>query len=347
MAKTIALINNLYGEYARGGAERVVESLVKQYQTEGYRVIVISLGRTAKVVQENDVTVYYYKAPQLFSYLDLDKRLFPCKLMWHLVDVINIFSARGIMKILKKEKVDIVHTHNMMGLGLPLMKCIQKNNIEHLYTIHDVQLVEPSGVLAWDHIKDTVFQKAYTMMTRCMVGNPDTVFYPSQYMADFYTARGFFKKSKIDIQSQALVRTTALKKEKGKVFIFVGGLTKHKGAHLLEEMFSGIENKELCIVGNGPLYRRLSDWAKKDSNVHVYGGLTHTEVLSLYAQADTLIFTSTCIENRPKVLEEAVNAGLHIIAANTGGVEEMIGGLDGVTLVNPGDITAFRQAIEE
>ncbi|MBT3817109.1 MAG: glycosyltransferase [Candidatus Magasanikbacteria bacterium] len=342
--KSIALINNLYGKYARGGAERVVEQLARHYQAGGKHVIVISLGKKNERIEHDGVVVYYYKAPQIFSYVDLDKHGLFLKMIWHAFNICNIFSALGIVNILKKEKVSLVHTHNLMGLGLCLPVAFRKRNIKHIHTVHDVQLVEPSGVLSWDHKKDNLFQVCYKYITKLLMGSPAEVIFPSQYMSDFYTSRGFFKKSKKKVLS---IHNSYKQKTSKKIqtYVFVGTLSEHKGAHLLPEIWNDIDDKTLIIVGDGELRERISSWAKKQDTVTYLGRLEKVALEEIYKKADCLIFPSICIENRPNVLEEALAHGLSIIASDTGGVREVLAEVSQAHLVTPGVVEEFREQI--
>ena len=58
----ICLINNLYGEYAKGGAERVAEVIDKGLKKEGHEVFVIS---TSSFFPWNIISYYnLYKLPK-------------------------------------------------------------------------------------------------------------------------------------------------------------------------------------------------------------------------------------------------------------------------------------------
>jgi glycosyltransferase involved in cell wall biosynthesis len=349
--KSIALINNLYGSYARGGAERVVEELAAQYRDQGTRVVIICLGQENKRIEQDNVVVYYYKAPQIFSYMNLNKHASPMKMLWHLFDIYNIFAAKGIKAILEKEHVFLVHTHNLMGLGFLLPKMIHSLGLQHKHTVHDVQLVDPSGILPWNHTKDSWLQKWHSNIMKKKFASVDEVIFPSQFMQDFYTKRGFFSQANLFVDISDLSKEKAIKiKHTNKKLLFVGSLATHKGIGTLMQIWEqlglvGKDDMELHIVGDGELHEHVTAWAKRDHRIVVYGRLDTEKVYELYKESSVLLFTSTCIENRPNVIIEALRFGLPIIAANTGGVSELLQHKKQAWLVEPVDVDGFLKQI--
>jgi hypothetical protein len=67
--------------------------------------------------------------------------------LWHIIDIFHFASKNKIRQILQTEKPDLVHTHNLMGLGFLIPRLIKKMGLRYIHTVHDVQLVEPSGII--------------------------------------------------------------------------------------------------------------------------------------------------------------------------------------------------------
>jgi len=290
MAK-VCLINNLYGGNSVGGAEKVVQVRALEYKKKGDSVIIITTkaSKNPKIEKsdEGGIAVYKVWIPNIFYYKDLSKHGFILKLIWHFVDIFNFRGAQIINKILKQEKTDVVETHNLMGVGYNFLKkekCMKGQvatcPYKQIHYLHDVQLVEPSGVLSWDHKKDNVWQKIYSGIMKRKFRGVDEVVSPSEFLRDFYLKRGFFKKSEwniavgnryacssiatpdacscsvarlsvdgIDLPFDGNRRACSVHEPlhvSNQKYLFVGSLVEHKGVHILMQAWN-----MMCAVGNG------------------------------------------------------------------------------------------------
>lgn len=342
------LINNLYPPYARGGAERVVENQARDLKKQGHEVFVITLKpkRGDNQLEKDGVKVYQIWPFNIFSYLDLNKHGFLMKLLWHKIDIFNIWSARKVKKILEQEKPDVVYIHNLMGLGFCIPRMVQKLGIKNIHTLHDVQLVEPSGILLWNHQKDSVWQKIYSYIMKKKMGKPDEIIFPSEFLKNFYLGRGFFANAECRIQNAELKKIRHEAQNTKNKFLFVGQLEKHKGIEILMKVWDDISDKELHIVGDGSLKSEIKKWVENKKNVFVHGRLEKEELEKKYEECDVLIFPSICLENHPTVIAEALEKGLYVIASNTGGVGELINSEKKGILVEPGNMDEFIKTIK-
>ena len=144
----ICLINNLYPPYARGGAEQVVKRTVEGLLQAGHRVVLVTtVPEVENVHQLENLTIREFKPWNLFFYTDAYKHFLAARFLWHIIDMFHMGSARFVRNVLKEEKPDVVHTHNLMGVGFLIPRVIRKQGIRHVHTVHDVQLVEPSGII--------------------------------------------------------------------------------------------------------------------------------------------------------------------------------------------------------
>lgn len=300
---------------------------------------------------EDGVAVYRFWVPNIFSYKSLAKHNFVLKLIWHFIDIFNCFSARIIKKILEQEKSNEVQTHNLVGIGFFVPRVIQRLGIKHTHYLHDVQLVEPSGVLPWNHERESLLQKIYSWIMKWRMGKPDAVLSPSKFLAGFYKEGGFFVDSPYHIITSSHHHTILDNERQARnptTFLFVGSLVEHKGIRVLMKAWDEVDKNaqvELRIVGDGVLKKEVEEWARKDERVEVYGRLGGKELEGVYKKSDILIFPSICIENHPTVIDEAHRFGLRVIASDTGGVGEMV--REGDVLVRPEDVKRFGGEIEK
>ena len=193
----ICLINSLYTPYYRGGAEVVVESIVQELLNFGHEVVVITLGRRRDLSKQGKLSVYRIKPFNVFSFLDINQRPVWLRLFWHPLDVFNFSGYWQIKKILATHKPDLVMTHNLKGLSYLAPLAIKSLGLTHWHTIHDVQLVRPSGLIIFGQEKPfLIIDKVYEKICRRLFGSPRLVISPSEWLSNFYRTRGFFKHSR-------------------------------------------------------------------------------------------------------------------------------------------------------
>jgi len=113
------------------------------------------------------------------------------------------------------------------------------------------------------------------------------------------------------------------------IILFVGRLTKYKGAHLVFQAFRKLlrnrKDVKLLIRGNGPLLPALNKFITKyclHERVKIVGPLDYTQLPYLYNSADVFVH-ATMNEMFGLTLVEAMACGVPIIASPTGAVSEV------------------------
>ncbi len=175
----ICIISTLFRPLSRGGAELVAERVVDGLKAEGHEVLVISLNT--------------YRPWNIASFQNLGKLPAFIRPLWHVLDMFNIHTFFKIKSILKKEKPDLVLSHNIKGLGYTVPRAVTSLRIPYAHTLHDVQLVAPSGLIMNN---SNVPNSLYSSITRTLFASPTIVISPSKFLMDFYARHGFFKNSK-------------------------------------------------------------------------------------------------------------------------------------------------------
>ncbi len=330
----ICLINNLYKPYNRGGAERVVETTAAELEKTGHEVLVIS-ARPVKRKTLNAKKCRMFYPWNIISYYNLHKLPKLIRPLWHLINIFNPQSYFKVKNILKHEKPDLVMTHNLMGVGFLTPRAIKKRGIRHAHTLHDIQLIHPSGLLMHgrERMLERVHARAYSWVSKKLFSTVDVVVSPSEWLMKMHADRGFFQNSKKIVMANP-VRQIACPESKlfagqtGKPFIFlyVGQIEKHKGVELLREAFGRLTDARLWIAGEGKESKKLKIKSKNLGldNIKFLGRKNSAEVQKLMQEADCLVLPSLCYENQPTVIIEARENNLPVLASNIGGVPEML-----------------------
>ena len=327
----ICLINNLYKPFSRGGADRVLEITRDGLRERGFDVFVIS----TKPYFSKHINNKNYYLKSFFHYLNKIPK--PVRLFYHLADFLSIKKYFQIKKILKKEKPDLIITHNFKGLGLLIFKAIKNSKIKHIHILHDIQLIHPSGLIiaGKEEMLESFFAKIYYSAVSKIINSPGLTISPSKWLMREHEKKGFFKNSKkIIIPNPVFVKNNFyLKNKRNSVinFLYVGELEDHKGVIFLLDVFKKLsENKniKLSIIGKGSEYDKIQ--GLKNEKITVLGRKTGEQVKTAMQNADCLIVPSLCYENSPTVIYEAASLGLPVLASRIGGITELIHSLGGI-----------------
>jgi glycosyltransferase involved in cell wall biosynthesis len=130
----------------------------------------------------------------------------------------------------------------------------------------------------------------------------------------------------------------------GRFDLFQKGLdTLLEGFAALAPDFPGLR---LCVAGRGKDGERVLALARSlglESRLDFREGVSRDEVLSLFSGAHALLMPSR-LEGLPMVAAEAMAAGLPVIAADVGAVDELLERGRAGVLIPPGDPSALATA---
>ncbi len=280
---------------------------------------------------------------------------------------------------------DVVHVHNFSRSISPSpMAAAKRAGVPVLLTVHDFHLYCPK---TWGIFSDgTPCRKGYNRFCpfyRCMAAREGYRHVPYHILkwmkcglhrrlvklyADYYTCVS--KKC-----TKLLERTLSISKDKisylpyftegsdeggqvemdAKLFLFVGRLSKEKGAdvaikaiaHLVNE---GLGDIKLRIIGDGPELGRLSELAHElgvGENVEFLGHVENQNLSKHYREACAVLIPSLWLENGPIVALEAMNSKRPIIGSRLGGVPEMVKGGETGYLFEAGNHLALARCVKE
>jgi glycogen synthase len=132
--------------------------------------------------------------------------------------------------------------------------------------------------------------------------------------------------------------------------LFVGRLAPQKGVDTLVAAAGLLKDPcaQVLLVGDGPERKALERETERlgvGDRLHFVGFVTHDRLPTAMAHADVLVLPSL-YEELGTVLLEAMQAGLPIVASETGGIPDVIeDGVNGL-LVPPGDPEALARGID-
>lgn len=138
-------------------------------------------------------------------------------------------------------------------------------------------------------------------------------------------------------------------------FYFLGRIQYGKGLHNLLNAFDGIDNSlyELHVIGDSESRRSLQAYKEfvvemaKGKNVIFHGELPNTELESVIKDMHVMIHPGNVLEVYGLTIAESLSIGRPVLATRCGGAEMQV--QDGVNgwLVEPNNVTALHNKIEE
>lgn len=306
-------------DLAIGGLQKVVVNLCKNIDKSKFDVSVLclrELGEFAPELMDYGVNVIYL--PQKMNGTDY-------------------FGFTKVAKILKKEKVDVIHTHNILpftdGTLGGLIACVRR-------------------IIHTDHARNFPDKKRYMFAEWFMSQFAYKVVGVSEHTTENLIRYEKISKSKtmtivngidgtkfnIEIDKEKKRRELGIK-DKGPIIGACVRLTEQKGVSYFLNSIKNVKEYfpdiNVVVAGDGPLEQKLIQQSKElgiDQNVFFIGPrLDVTEILKLL---DIYVLTSIW-EGLPMILLEAMASECSIIATKVGGVSSIIKDGENGTLVEP------------
>jgi len=335
--------------YLKGGSERYYFGLADELKRQGHEVIFFSMLDNRN--KESKYKKYFIKN------IDLHK--------FSLINIIKFFynyeAVRNLKKLIKDEKPDIAHLHNIAHqLSPAIINVLKKNNIPIVQTLHDYKLICPNaqlynqGKICERCNRGEYYQcflnkcmhnsraKSFLGMLEAYLHNTilktydqiDLFLAPSQFMKDTCVRFGIEEKRIKTIYNfvpeDFLEGNFLSKEEKNEedYLLYFGRLSEEKGVSLLlDALILSKEKIKLKIVGTGPNLKNLKKQIQKHNlvkKVELLGYKSGDELKKIILNSRAIVIPSLWPENMPFSLLEALSSGVPAIVSEVGGMPEII-----------------------
>lgn len=364
----ICLVSNLYPPVVQGGAEiyvgRVARALAEEHQ-----VIVVTTEPGLHIGPRRTVTsqgvVVYRLAPLNVAHLTRLPQQFLAQAAFRAIDLYHPQVAAVMGDLIQRERPDVIHVHNWVGLSLAAMLSSVPNSAPHIpvaMTLHDYSLSciyadlrHPDGHGCGPRLPCRVLSALNRHLTR-RVG---LAISPSAFTLERHHARGFFQHADRRVLPNGigpLLNQRPCTTEGGQAaglkptfdILYMGRVQGYKGPDVLIRAFRRLadDSLRLHIAGAGPALDISRSLAAGDPRIRFYGFIEGAERIRLLSTADCVVLPSLWPENAPVTIQEAFQSGPVVIASRIGGIPEMVSdGVNGL-LVEPGDESGIAAAIE-
>ena len=332
----ILVIHNHYLE--KGGEDEVVKREVSLLKEHGHQVIL------------------YEKSNQ-----DIKKKPFLDKIAF-ILGGLNFSKAvyEEIEKIVKMQKPDIAHVHNIFICITPSVYfALKRNNVPIVQTLHNYRPFCIKGTFFnAGKICEKCRKKRFfsAILRKC---------WRNSFVLSFFLARVLYRMDRFlkNIDSYIVLSKSSMNKfiecglQKKKMHLkpnfldidpvgnvqdknyalFIGRLADYKGIGTLVEAFKLCPSFSLKIVGDGPMRSQVKNLILSCKNIEWLGQLGRDLVFELISNSSFIIFPSECYETMGGVIIESFSFSKPVLASNLGAMRELISdGVNGV-LFNPGD----------
>lgn len=283
----------------------------------------------------------------------------------------TIFSwktYRDIRALVKKEKPDLAHVHNVFPLISPsVYKALKDSGIPTVQTFQNFRFLCPNGLFYTNGkicenckagntihaVFKRCFRRSYILSTlyaftigfHRAIGTfkkIDHFIAPTPFVANKYIESGLISSDKISILPNFILEKQETKlflERKEPYFLYMGRLSEEKGLWTLMKVVKELPEINLKIAGDGPLAPSIVDYIKKKElkNVEYIGFLEVREKWEILAKALAVIVPSQCYEAFPLVTIEAMISGAPVIASSIGSLPYIVEHGKNGFLFNPGD----------
>ncbi|MEM2160979.1 MAG: glycosyltransferase family 4 protein [Candidatus Nitrosotenuis sp.] len=222
------------------------------------------------------------------------------------------FMLSAAFKARSKKDYDIVHVFN-----IPAALALKYSKGKKIISIHGIfsKQVDMLHGKNLGQISDKYEKKALEWADVITVGSKEG--------QEFYSSLGFDVKyipNAINIES--LPKGTDRRYDKQ--VIYVGRLSKEKGAHLLPDIAKNLpKDIHLLVVGVGPELDEITKNSSGLTNIHLLGYQPKDKVIPLIRGSDILIQPSFA-EGISSTLLEAMACKVPIVATKVGGNKEIL-----------------------
>ena len=358
--------------YLAGGDWTYIDNVCRVYRDHGHKVIPFSM-KSPKNIDADGFEEFFIEHVD-YKELNKDKSI-SNGLKAVTKSVYSLEAKRKLELLLKKQKIDIAHLHNIHHYITPsILPLLKKHGIPVIWTLHDYTLICPENSFISNNkicencIGGTFYhcaiqrckKKSFLASSLAAVENythrylnlfkyVDYFLCPSKFLFDKFRQFDFYA-DKMVLLHNCFDFKTPLKNGRREGYIaFVGRLHETKGVLTLLKAIEGLKTSTpVVIVGDGPERKEIEDYISSNaiSDIILTGFKTNEEVIALMANAKMVVCPSEWYENFPSVVIEAMSVKTPVIGTAIGGIPELIIHEETGLLCKPFDYVDLRRNIE-
>ncbi|WP_312907615.1 glycosyltransferase family 4 protein [Natronosalvus caseinilyticus] len=337
----VCLISSLFPPEMLGGAEKNVRLISKELVERGHQVSVITTTGSAdpgplsyNSDQKDGIEVFRYRPRNVFQPVDIPDQPTWKFIPFKIIDTWNPHSYIILKKIIQKISPDLIHLHNYEGHSGAVFTAAGSYSAPLVHTLHDYSLLhfQPSMYRNGEVWEPGSYFKPYHEINKQLIKQVDKYISPSDFLIQKHKEYGFFQSGDCEVIQNGVPLNDKPQIEKqpptkeGKIrLLYVGRVSSDKGVDTLIEAVQLNSEKaiQLDILGKGAEREELEKLAT-DSNIKFHGFVSEEELISYYRNAHATVVPSEWYDNSPTVIYESISMGTPVIAAEIGGIPELL-----------------------
>lgn len=267
-------------------------------------------------------------------------------LLRHYNPVTAVPAVASIARYLSRTRPDIVHTHSTEAGIIGRFAAAIANVPAVIHTVHGVPFTSDRNTVLNRFVLGC--ERRAAALSNRIVANGDAI--TREYLSldigrpDQYTT----VYSGIDVeQFRTADPAEDLPGERPRV-VMVGRLVEGKGFDILVDAVERLEQTpfSVCLVGDGPLAESLARTVERrglDESVFLLG---YRDDVPNVLQASDILVLPSYREGTPRVVTEAMAAGLPVVATDIAGIPEQVTDGESGYLIPTGDPAALADRLE-
>lgn len=341
------------------------------YQIPGGEDVVVANEKKLLEMNGNEVFSYSRNNDELKTMNAFQKFLIP------FTAVYSFKTYREVKKLIRENKIDIVHVHNTLMVVSPsVFYAAFHCHVPVVQTLHNFRMLCPAGsYFRGDRICEECSEKGLQCSLKygCYRGSKAQTFVSAAIlkihrMLGTYRKVNFiclteFNREKLSRLNEGGKQIVDMKKvyikpnftfqegisgevqKAGDYFLVVGRVEALKGIDVVVKAFEKIPDQKLIVAGDGPMMAEMKAYIKEHnmSNVKFAGYLDKAKVQEKYRGAKAVIMASQCYEAFAMTIAEAYSNAVPVIAGNVGNLANMVEeGVTGIKFVydSPDDLAS-------
>ncbi|MGV8983641.1 glycosyltransferase family 4 protein [Clostridium sp.] len=324
------------------------------YQTPGGEDTVVE--NESNMLRENGHEVVFYSRHND----EIKSRGVLGKIKLFFESIFSIKTYREVKKVIKEEKIDIVHVHNTLPLISPsIYYAAFSKKIPVVQTMHNFRLLCPAATFTVNDkicedclgdglssaLKHKCYRNSYSQTFAMVVILKIHRILKTYQKINGYIALTEFNKNKllnlIKDENKVYVKPNFVKcvnsdnSKKRKIknyFVFIGRLDRLKGIDLIAECWKDIKDSELVVIGDGPFKKELQEFIYENNmqNIKVLGYMKREDAFEIIKYSTAIIIASQCYEGFPLTIVESFSLKVPVIGGDIGNVGSIINNNNGL-----------------
>ncbi len=348
-----------------GGGARSVSELAQALVSRGHEIHVVRLAPKAELdrfraaaeeeTRRTGVIVHVLPLRNLYWPFDWQRRRAWQRTLWHIVDLYNVAAARDIARLVRAVRPHIVNTSIIAGFSTAIFKAAKGSGAKVVHTLRDYYLLcgRSSMHRAGHNCTSTCWQcRPFLTVRKRTTRWVDLFLSNSDFVTEVHRKHAVFPEGAVCLRQWNINPRQELppkRHETGqpRTFGFIGRLAPSKGVESMLEAANTLDQEgawELLIAGTGD--ERWEELLKaRFAGNHRIRFIGWQDAEDFYSKVDVVICPSTYQEPLPRVIYEAFGHGIPVIAANAGGIPEIVRTNVNGVLYDAGDVQALRSAM--